>query len=313
MNYKKAIAITAILLSFACIYLGRAFFSISGANPLPAASTAYTVTPTCNRIVSLAPSITEVLFALGLEEKIVGVTRYCKYPPEAQKKPRIGGYYDPNYEAIVALRADLVVLFPEHEEPKKNLQGLHINTLTVSHRSITDILDSITTIGSFCGVEPAAQRIVADLKRRTGRIKEKTEGLYRPRTIISVGRSMGKGGLDSVYISGRDGFYTELLSLAGGTNIYDKGTVAFPVFSGEGLIRLNPEVIIEMVPNLRKNEWDQKTILQEWTTSCEVDAVKHNRVYLFAQDYAVVPGPRFILLLENMARVLHPEIAWEQP
>jgi iron complex transport system substrate-binding protein len=303
-----------MLVFFAGTYLGRALFSKPYPDQISPASTTQIeglTTGKYSRIVSLAPSITEVLFALGLGEKVVGVTRYCEYPAEALKKPKVGGYYDPNYEAIVDLKPDLVIVLPEHEEPGKYLHGLHIRTLAVSHASIADILDSIITIGRLCDVEPKAQEIVTNLKNRMARIRKKTEGQYRPRTIISVGRNMGRGGLNDLYVSGKDGFYNEMIMLAGGKNIYEGGTISFPVVSGEGLLRLNPEVIIEMIPDLGENRWDKGTILQEWKSVNEVDAVKNNRVYLFEQDYVVIPGPRFIFLLEKMARVLHPEVNWE--
>src|SRR3954470_481013 len=99
------------------------------------------------RVVSLAPSITEVLFELGLGDRVVGVTRYCVFPPEARAKPQIGGYYDPNYEAISAARPDLAVVLPEHAEIRKELEHLGLKVLTVDHTSVQGILASIQLIG----------------------------------------------------------------------------------------------------------------------------------------------------------------------
>jgi iron complex transport system substrate-binding protein len=300
---------------FAGTFLGKSLLSKQEPGQVCPASTTISIEtpaiPQYSRIVSLAPSITEVLFAIGLGTRVVGVTRYCKYPAEALKKPKVGGFFDPNYEAIVNLKPDLVIMLPEHEEAKHYFDILHLRTLTVSHASIAGIMDSIVTIGSFCGVESRAREMVANLENRMFRIKTKTEGLYRPRTLISVGRNMGSSDLTDLYVSGKDGFYNEMIMLAGGKNIYQGGTIAFPVVSGEGVLRLNPEVIIEMIPDLGEEKLDSGTLLKEWRASCEVDAVKKNRVYLFDQDYAVVPGPRFIFLLEKMARVLHPEVNWE--
>ena len=104
-----------------------------------------------SRIISLAPNITEILYALGLEDKIIGVTRYCKYPPQATQKKKVGGYLDPNYEIIVAAKPDLVIVFPEQTQPVNHFTRLGIKTLTVEHLSIEDILESIMKIGKSCG------------------------------------------------------------------------------------------------------------------------------------------------------------------
>jgi iron complex transport system substrate-binding protein len=262
------------------------------------------------RIISLAPSITETLYALGLMDQVVGVTRYCDYPPEALTKTEIGGYYDPNYEAIVALEPDLIIMLAEHEEPRKHLADLGYNIIVVNHTSIQGILRSFELIGEACGVLPKARSIVEDIRARMHRIREKTEGLPSPRVMISIGRNMGSGTLKDVYISGKEGFYDEMIEFMGAVNAYE-GDVAFPVVSGEGIIRMNPEVIIDMVPDIEEHGWDPQMICREWDALSQVDAVKNHRVYVFGEDYVVVPGPRFILIMEKMARVLYPNVEWD--
>jgi iron complex transport system substrate-binding protein len=264
-----------------------------------------------SRIVSLAPSITETLFELGLMDRVAGVTRYCDYPPEALAKTKIGGYYDPNYEAIVALKPDLIIMLTEHEDPKQHLAKLGFDILAVDHRDIQGILRSIETIGTACGVEPKAESIVKDIRERMEYVRRKTAKLRSPRVMVSIGRNMGSGTLEDVYISGKDGFYDEMIRLAGGVNAYE-GSVAFPAISNEGIIRMNPEVIIDMVPDLEEQGWDVNRIYKEWNEAYPVDAVRNDRVYVFSEDYVVVPGPRFILLLEKMGRVMYPEVNWNQ-
>ncbi len=113
-----------------------------------------------SRIVSMAPSITETLFALGLADKVAGVTRYCDYPPEAKAKPQVGGLLDPNYEAIVALQPDLAILLTIHDEADARLKKLGINTLVVEHRTLDGILDSFRTIGEACGGIETAEALI---------------------------------------------------------------------------------------------------------------------------------------------------------
>jgi len=262
-------------------------------------------------IISLAPNITETLFALGLGERVVGVTRFCKYPPEALKKEKVGGFFDPNYEAIAALKPDLVILLPEHENIQKYLKELGLKSFVVHNRLIDEILDTIITIGKVCAVEDSAHTLVSEISSRMNIIKERTREVKRPRVMISIGRMFGSGSINEVSISGKNTFYDELLAYAGGVNVYERYDVAFPVLSKEGILYLNPEFIIEMVTDTGERELEEEMIIKEWESFSDVDAVKNNRVYVINQDYAVIPGPRFILLLEYLVRILHPEIEWD--
>lgn len=262
------------------------------------------------RIVSLSPNITEILFALGLDERIAGVTRYCDYPPEALTLPKVGGYYDPNYEEIVRLQPDLVILLESQEAQKEHLVTMGLQTLTVDNQTIAAILKSIITIGEASGRSTEAHEIAAHLRQRTEVVKDKTSAVSRPRVMVSVGRTLGIGSLDEIYIAGRNGFYDELITLAGGVNAYGGKRIKFPMLSAEGILQLNPDIIIDMVPDLKAQGLNEKDILKTWELVEQVNAVQNNRVYLFSEDYAVIPGPRFILILEAMARAIHPEVGW---
>jgi len=262
------------------------------------------------RIVSLAPSITEILFALGMEDRIAAVTRYCDFPTAARSKPGVGGYYDPNYESIVTLCPDLVIMLDGHEGPRRYLPELGLNTLIVNHKGVSGILNSITVIGEACGVGTKAASIVHDLRLRMKRVRQKTEGLPRPRVIISVEKNIESGTLKDVCISGREKFYNEMITLAGGVNAYS-GDVAFPIVSREGIVQMNPEVIIEIIPDRGEKDLNQATTSNEWAGLSQVDAVRKGRIYALREDYAVIPGPRFILILEKMTRSIHPEVDWK--
>ena len=311
---RRTILIAVIAISLAGSYLGNKLL-VRPAMEAPAgravADGEAAAGEHYRRIVSLAPSITETLFALALGDRVVGVTRYCDYPPEALSKEKVGGYYDPNYEAVVALEPDLVIMLPEHEVPKEYLTRLGLRVLAVSQESIPGILDSIRAIGKLCRAEREAREVVAGIEGRMAEIRNRTEGLPRPRVMLCVDRSMGSGAIQGVYIAGGNGFYDEMITMAGGVNAYDGQSLKFPVVSAEGMLRLNPQVIIDMVPHLEGKGWNEEDLLREWQSVARVDAVKNGRVYVFAQDYAVIPGPRFILILESMARAIHPEIEWE--
>lgn len=310
---RKGILIAIVLFAFAASYLGKRTFQKGtrpDSGPLRIVDSQGHAHKAYQRIVSLSPSVTETLFALGMMDHVVGVTRYCDFPPEALTKTTVGGYYDPNYEAIIGLNPDLIILRVEHEGAKQRLKQLGFELLVVDHGSISGILDSIQSIGEACGVARKAMAVVQDLRERMGGIREKTAGLPQTRVMISVERAMGTGSLRDIYIAGRSSFYEEMIALAGGVNAYS-GNISFPVVSEEGIIEMDPEVIIDMVTDLDQHGWDKALLLKEWETLSHVDAVENGRVYVFGEDFEVIPGPRFILTLEKMARVIHPEVDWK--
>lgn len=262
------------------------------------------------RIVSLAPSITETLYALGLGDKVVAVTRYCIFPAEAKKKPQVGGYYDPNLESLVSLEPDLVVLLPEHEKIKETMDDLGIRTHLVQNRHIKNIIGNISDLGRICGAEAKANELVEDIQRRLDIIKNSaSEGISR-KVMLTVGRNMGSGALSDVYITGINNFYDEMVILAGGVNAY-QGPVSFPAMSAEGILQIDPDVIIDLVPDLLNKGWDVQTIKDEWKNIPNLRAVRENNIYVLGGDHVVIPGPRFIIMAEEIANAINPDFKVE--
>jgi iron complex transport system substrate-binding protein len=266
-----------------------------------------------SRIVSLAPSITEILFALSLGDRVVGVTRYCDHPAEATRLAKVGGYYDPNYEAVVALGADIVLLLPEHEEPARRFAGLGIETLRVGNTTTDGILDSISTVGLRCGAADKAQGIVSDIRARLARVAERTRGLAPSRVLVSVGRSMGSGTLKDVYFAGEGTLYDEAIMLAGGANACRGGGAKYPKLTAEGVLLLDPDVIVDLFADIKASGRSEDEVLADWRSIPGARAVAAGRVHILTEMYAVRPGPRFISLVEDLARILHPEADWGRP
>jgi len=300
----RLVLAAVIVLVFAGSYVARAFLAESTRREV-----ATTADP--RGIVSLAPSITETLFALGVGDRVVGVTRYCDYPPAATQKPQVGGYHNPNYEAVVALDPDLVVILAPGERQSSAFRTLGLPTLVVNHKSIAGILRSIAALGTACGAEDEAARIVADIEARLERVRQKTAGLARPRVLFAVDRTGGTGHIQDLYIAGRDRHLDKSITLAGGQNAYQQGTVHYPVISTEGLLKMNPEVIIDMTPDLVGEDVARQELLADWNELAQVDAVRRGRVYLLEDEFASVPGPRFILLVEKLASMIHPQVDWQ--
>lgn len=259
------------------------------------------------RIISLAPSITEIIFSLGLGDRLVGVTRYCDFPPAAAKITKVGGYVDPNYEAIVGLKPDLVILLTSHQDARSQLARMKVRTLTVPHNSISDIHEAIRLIGDACGKAREARALVDDLEKRTMAVALATKSKPRSKVLLCNFRDTESGQLAGMYMAGQDGFYNEIIGLAGATNVCGNQPVAFPQISAEGVMQLNPDVIIDLISHNNPGKKTLDQIKAQWGQLHSVAAVRKQQVYVIEGSHAMRPGPRYIEFLEEMARLLHPE------
>lgn len=259
------------------------------------------------RIVSMAPSTTEILFALGLGDKVVGVTRYCDYPEAAKNIAKIGGYVDPSYEAIVAFKPDMVILLTSHRDAERELAKLKIPTLTIPHETVSGIHEAIREIGDACGVVDKAAAILDSLEKQTGIVREAVKDRPKPRVLVCIGRDTESGQLAGMYFAGRNGFYDEIIEMAGGENAYQDTAVAYPQLSAEGVIQLNPDVIVDLASHINPKGKTTTQIASQWDALRSVSAVRDKRVYVIAGNHALRPGPRYAQFLEELARLLHPE------
>lgn len=260
-----------------------------------------------SRIVSLAPGITEILFALGVGDRVVGVTSHTFYPPEASQKPSMGDWLATNAERVVAQKPDLVLISSMERAMAEHLQGLGLPCTVVKQDSVSDILESIAQIGAACGASARAQVLADELRADFARVERAVAGTPRPRVLVSVGRDYGSAKLEQVYIAGKESFYSELVRAAGGENAFQDAGFPYPAVSGEGLMQLNPDVILEIVPERPKGGVDTEALVAAWKALPDLTAVAHDRVYVLDGDYIAVPGPRIVRALDDIARKLHPE------
>ncbi len=260
------------------------------------------------RIISLSPCTTEILFGLGLGDKIVGVTRYCDFPEAAKTIAKVGGFLDPNYEEIIALKPDLVILLTSHRDAKRELEKMRVKTLTTPHETISDIHESIRLIGKACGASQKATEMVADLNRQSEAVRQAVKKCPGTRVLICIGRDFDSGELAGMYMAGRNNFYDEIIHAAGGVNACFDKSVAYPQFSAEGVIELNPDVIIDLASHIKPGGKTAKEIACQWKQLRPVTAVREARVYVVVGNHALRPGPRYVQFLEELARLLHPEV-----
>lgn len=293
--------------------------AVFGCRPQPAEPETRPDASQPERIISMAPSITETLFAIGVGERVVGVTRYCEYPPEATELPKVGGYLNPSYEAVLALEPDLVIVPEGAQSPGEALNRLDVPLVRVDHTSLEGVLASFDLLGERLGVPEEGRRLRQRCMRRVEEIADKVAGRPRPRVLIAVDRQLEPDHLQDVYVAADDGYLNRLCELAGGQNACRETRVAFPIVSAEGILAMNPEIIFDVVGNVAAAgqgadaQRTRKVILSGWQQVPEVDAVRHQRIYIVGDEVPVVPGPRFVELLEYMARRIHPEVDWNEP
>jgi iron complex transport system substrate-binding protein len=251
------------------------------------------------RIISVAPSITETLFALGLGDRVVGVSSYCKYPPEALKKEKIGGYVNPSLEKIVALKPDLVVAIAEGDLRAfvDKLAGLKIPVFIVNPADVSGVLTSIRNIGNVTSSSPAARKLTRTMEERIRAVQARIQG--RPRTRVLQVLS-----LDPLLSVGKGTFVDDLIRLAGGRNIAEDAGGKYPRLSMEEVLAQNPEVILLAAMNSPDLMAEERRYWQRWKT---LSAVRNGRIRAVDSDLILRPSPRIVDGLEEIARAIHPE------
>jgi len=251
------------------------------------------------RVVSLAPGLTEIVFAVGRGSALVGVTRFCDYPAAARRIARIGGLLDFNTEALVALAPDIVIAYPEHAGRLRFLPK-RVHVVTVRHERLPDLMGSIPEIGRALGAEGEAKRLVHSMERKLEEVSRRVSGKKKVRVLCIAGRNPGE--LRNMFIIGRGDFLNDLMAVAGATNAYT-GDVAYPSISLEAVIFLDPEVILEISAHYEGISDDK--IFALWRPYGMVSAVAKKQVRIIKDSFWLRPGPRVGLIAEALAEMLH--------
>ncbi|PCJ32291.1 MAG: ABC transporter substrate-binding protein, partial [Gammaproteobacteria bacterium] len=245
--------------------------------------------PASQRIISLSPAITEMLFSLDLADRVVGVTDYCDYPIQAQNLPKVGGFINPNLEIILALQPDVVILLNNQTKTIKHLQQLNIKTLALKNSRLDDIKHSISLIGDYTQHQDQALKIVSNMDKEINRIKQKVAGLPRPKVMVTIGHSMASEQIEQIYIAGQHDFYNDLISISGGRNAYTGQSLSVPSVSIEGIMQLNPEVILDVFPEADDHQTDLVAAKKHWQSLKYIDAIQNDQVHIIEENYATIP------------------------
>jgi len=274
------------------------------------------------RIVSMSPVGTEILFDLGQEANIIAVTSFCDYPSAALRKPKIGDFASINFEKMISMRTDLLVLQDMHIQFVPQLDKLKIPYIVLKQNSIDEICDSIKRLGRITNSDKKAELLVLAIRKEVAEVAAKVKGHKKPKVVLCVSRELSEPQINTFYAAGRNNFYNELITIAGGENaLASKGSrVSYPQVALEGLMQINPDVLIDLVGEKTfyhsKDNIDVNTVFKEsylktqWKRSVNVNAVKNGQVYIMDGTVFLRPGPRVTFILKTFAKAIHPEIKW---
>ena len=285
------------------------------------------VSPT--RIISFAPSITEILYELDLGDRIQGVTRFCNYPPDAAQKRTVGGHADYSYEMILRLKPDLAVILKEQRDLAAFLDKYRIRYIAVGSDSVDEIIESVRLIADAVMVSDRGEALAQKLLRHVGagftpaqihgeinratarvaptnctdagtgdRLQKQCPAPPRPKILLCVGReNIGGGAVSRCFAAGALSFYNQLIEIAGGVNVLQDTRQAYPAIGAEAVIRLNPDIIIDI--SSAYSDLPPRQVCGDWNALSSVAAVKNENVYCLQGDFLTIPGPRFVLILDK--------------
>ena len=258
------------------------------------------ITPSPKRIVSLAPGITEVLYGLGLDGEIAGVTIYCNYPEAALLKPKIGGFTNISVEKILSLNPDLIIGTADgnRKETVMRLESLGMPVYVTNPKTLDEILEMVLAIGRITGKEREAKKLTLDLKNRVKNLSSLVNGRRKKSVFFQVGG-------EPIITVGRDTVHNQLITLAGGVNIAGGEKTLYPRYSVEEVVAGQPEVIIL---TSMKYEADVSTIWNKWKKWPHIPAVRDNRLHIIDTDLIDRSSPRIVDGLAEMVKIIHPEV-----
>ena len=249
------------------------------------------------RIVAVAPAISEILFALGLGERVVAVGDYAEWPPEVRELPRLGGLHDPRLELAASLEPDLAVLLPNEEELARRLRHLGVEVLTVPLETVDDIPRAVRRIAARSGVPERGESVAGELEERLAPRPLPDA----PRVLLTIGREPGR--LSGILTAGPGNFLDELLARLGARNLFADSPISYPEVGLEEILARRPEAIVELHPE-ELPEVAIERLRADWRRMAELPAVEGERIHVLTGSHTVLPGPRLPLLYEALEEAL---------
>jgi len=257
------------------------------------------------RIVSLSPDLTEILYGVGAFPSVVGVSNYDTYPPETAKLPHLGDLHSPSLEKLLALRPDLVVV-SSAQAPfiEGTLEQLGLNVMKTYNRNVDEVYSAMLAIGRATGREREAAALAAVTREGLDRVAHKTAGLPKPRVLLIVDRIPGT--LRDLYTATAGSYLAQMVELAGGRMAVPPADIGYAKLSKEDLLAANPDVILDFLQGPQGRFASNP--LEAWNEMPELKAVRTHRVCSVNEDYVPHASQRMVQTAELFARLIHPEI-----
>ena len=254
------------------------------------------------RIVSLVPAVTEMIFALGAGDRVVGVSNFDKFPPDVDRIPKVGALLDPNLDRILGLRPDLVVVYHSQKDLQSQLSRASIGAYPYRHAGLADVTETIRAIGARIGRAEQGQTLARDIESQLAALRKRYGAGPRPRTLVVFGRE--SFALRGIYASGGQGFVHDMLTIAGGDNVFADVEREAVQATSELILARRPEVIIELRADPMTPDAERKEV-GTWDKLPSLPAVRAKRVYIITDPRTVIPGPRVAGGVEVIAARLH--------
>jgi iron complex transport system substrate-binding protein len=254
--------------------------------------------------VSLVPAVTEMLFAIGAGNEVVGVSSFDRYPPEALTRPKVGALIDPDFERVLALKPDLVVVYGSQSDLLSRLARAKVPVFRYEHAGLADVTLTIRRLGDQIGRAEEATRLAARIQRDLDEMRRSVAGRPRPRTVLIFEREPGT--LRGIYAGGGIGFMHDMLEAAGGEDVFADVKRQSVQASAELLLARAPDVILEIHPT---EDWTPERLRRErdaWRALSSLPAVRSGRIHFVTDDRVSVPGPRVAEAVRLMKAQLHP-------
>jgi cobalamin transport system substrate-binding protein len=301
VNFKKPIIKLSIILFVVGILLSLGLSQVDLIRPINANNN-MDLYP--KRVICSAPNIVEVVYALGQEKRVIGVSDFTIYPPEALEKDKIGGWINPNFEKVLSLRPDLVIVQGEMAKYLDFCKDKNIPVLRVDMENLASMYDGIKVIGEALGCGEKATEIITKTRKELDLIRNETKNnKVKADVFITISRRIGS--LSGIYTINGTTFINELLNIAGGRNVFEDASGRYPVISKESLLVRNPDIIIELKPGEEIGPQDLLTMKNDWQAMPTLGAVASGRIHCVTDDFILMMSPRITLTARRFYEVLH--------
>jgi iron complex transport system substrate-binding protein len=254
------------------------------------------------RIISLVPAVTEMLFAIGAGERVLAVSSFDRFPPDIEKLPRVGALLNPDVERILSLRPDLVIVYRTQNDLMMQLERARVPFFLYEHAGLADVASTVRQVGQRVGADGRAAQLASTIEQRIDAVRKRTRDKARPRTLVIIGRD--PFALRGMFASGGVGFIHDMVTAAGGANVFGDVQRQAVQATTELLIARRPDIILE----LRAEPVTSAVLnreLETWAALSSVPAVRHRRVHVIGDPRTVIPGPRVAEAVELLAGLLH--------